>query len=60
MIRRKDEIKERRVRNARGGENEVVIKAGNMNLCEDGCAHSTSNNGTEDLVMMVMSLYTLE
>ena len=117
MIRRKDEIKERRVKHAQGGDNEVVfydwllpqeakghgrvfsklvippgasigyhehigefgvlyilsgeatvndngteviLKAGDMNLCRDGCAHGTRNDGTEDLVMMVMSLYTLD
>lgn len=116
MIRRKEDIKERRVNNAQGGENEVVfydwllpeeakghgrvfsklvippgasigyhehkgefgvlyilsgeatindngneviLRAGDMNLCRDGCSHSTKNNGTEDLVLIAMSMNTL-
>ena len=39
---------------------EVILKAGDMNLCKDGSAHGTKNDGAEDLVMMVMSLNTLD
>ena len=33
---------------------EVILHAGDMTLCPDGCAHSTRNNGTEDLVLMAV------
>ncbi len=115
MIRRSEDIKERRVQNAQGGDNgvvfydwllpdearghgrvfsklvippgasigyhehsgefeayyvlsgeaavndngeEVILKAGDMNLCKSGCGHGTRNNGTEDLVLMVLIMNT--
>ncbi len=116
MVRGSEEIKERRVQNAQGGDNEVIfydwllpdeakghgrvfskvvippgasigyhehsgefeayyvlsgeatvddngkeviLKPGDMNLCKDGCGHSTKNNGTEDLVLMALIMNTL-
>ncbi len=34
--------------------NEVVLHPGDMTRCGAGCAHSTKNNGTEDLVLMAL------
>ena len=33
---------------------EVILKAGDMNYCDEGQGHSTTNNGTEDLVLMAL------
>ena len=33
---------------------EVLLRSGDMHLCQDGCGHSTTNNGTDNLVLMVM------
>ena len=38
---------------------EVILKAGDMNLCKDGCSHSTRNEGSEDLVLIAISMNTL-
>lgn len=38
---------------------DVVLRAGDMNLCRDGCGHGTRNNGTEDLVLMALIMNTL-
>lgn len=38
---------------------EVILCAGDMNLCKDGKGHGTKNNGTEDLVLMVLIMKTL-
>lgn len=116
MIKRSEEIKPRRVENAKGGDGEVcffdwlspdeakghgrcfsklvippgasigyhehsgefeafyvisgeatlddngeeeVLKAGDVNICKDGCGHGTRNNGSEDLVMIALILNTL-
>ena len=32
----------------------AVLKAGDMNYCDEGQGHSTTNNGSEDLVLMAL------
>ncbi len=38
---------------------EVILHAGDMTLCNDGCGHGTKNNGKEDLVLMVLIMNSL-